>query len=288
MKWCAAVAAGMVLYAQAVGGVAAMHPACPGDRDCCVVHDTPGCDDEDCCNIVCAVDPFCCEVEWDQICVGHVDELCGFGCPPVTCTLDCPPEALDEGEPCGEDTNGGCDSTSPVFTDATCGDTFCGTMWAGAGTRDTDWYLVDHPGGSLIGFLASDFPGVCFIVDGIDTCSPVVVGDIGCGDHCSNIAVASADLSPGNYVVFVSLGTCSGGGIFEGFPCGSGFNDYLLEIACEPCLGDCEVTPDGIVGIVDFLALLGQWGNPGSCDFDGNGVSVTDFLILLANWGLCY
>ncbi len=44
---------------------------------------------------------------------------------------------------------------------------------------------------------------------------------------------------------------------------------------------------DGNVGIVDFLALLGQWGGPGSCDFDGGGVGITDFLELLANWGPC-
>jgi hypothetical protein len=42
------------------------------------------------------------------------------------------------------------------------------------------------------------------------------------------------------------------------------------------------------VSVVDFLALLAQWGQVGaSCDFDDSGVSVTDFLALLANWGPC-
>ena len=53
------------------------------------------------------------------------------------------------------------------------------------------------------------------------------------------------------------------------------------------CPWDCGGDNDGDVGIVDFLALLGQWGNPGSCDFDGGGVGITDFLELLANWGAC-
>jgi len=44
---------------------------------------------------------------------------------------------------------------------------------------------------------------------------------------------------------------------------------------------------DGNVGIVDFLALLAQWGGPGTCDFDGGGVGINDFLALLANWGPC-
>ena len=45
-----------------------------------------------------------------------------------------------------------------------------------------------------------------------------------------------------------------------------------------------------IVGIVDFLALLADWGpcEPGCCladlDIDGN-VGINDFLLLLGNWG---
>jgi hypothetical protein len=53
------------------------------------------------------------------------------------------------------------------------------------------------------------------------------------------------------------------------------------------CLWDCQALPEGAVGVTDFLALLAQWGGPGSCDFDGGGVGVTDFLALLANWGPC-
>ncbi len=54
---------------------------------------------------------------------------------------------------------------------------------------------------------------------------------------------------------------------------------------CE-CPWDCG-DQDGNVGIVDFLALLAQWGGPGFCDFDGGGVGIVDFLKLLANWGPC-
>jgi hypothetical protein len=53
------------------------------------------------------------------------------------------------------------------------------------------------------------------------------------------------------------------------------------------CPWDCAPPPDGVVNIVDFLAMLGQWGLPGSCDFDGGGVTITDFLLLLGNWGPC-
>ena len=61
------------------------------------------------------------------------------------------------------------------------------------------------------------------------------------------------------------------------------------------CGGLCPICPwdmdgDGIVGITDFLALLGAWGTDpgGPPDFDGDGnVGITDFLFLLGEWGPC-
>jgi hypothetical protein len=53
------------------------NPACgPGAGDCCVAHPNPGCDDVACCEAVCAIDPFCCDVQWDSICVGEAFDLC--------------------------------------------------------------------------------------------------------------------------------------------------------------------------------------------------------------------
>ena len=54
-----------------------------------------------------------------------------------------------------------------------------------------------------------------------------------------------------------------------------------------------DLDGDGVVDIVDFLALLQQWGLcpapcPPSCpaDLDGDcAVGIADFLLLLANWG---
>ena len=54
-----------------------------------------------------------------------------------------------------------------------------------------------------------------------------------------------------------------------------------------PCPWDCA-DGNGEVGIVDFLALLGEWGQVGTaCDFDNDGVGIVDFLKLLGNWGEC-
>ncbi|MHC4218767.1 MAG: hypothetical protein ACYSU7_09975 [Planctomycetota bacterium] len=249
---------GVNLSSVAAGGVAAAHPACPGDGDCCADggNGTPGCDNEACCNLVCdTLDAFCCDSSWDGLCATAAQGACEI-CMGPACPLDCPPGALDEGEPCLVDedtdvTNGGCNETPPVFTDASCGDTFCGQvstyLVGGGANRDTDWYMVDHPGGDISATLVSQFQGVCFIVDGVGPggvpCSPAVVGDIGCSADCANIQVAGADLPAGTVVVFVSSGSCAGGSVFDGIPCGSG-NDYVLTIDCEgPCQSDDDCPP---------------------------------------------
>jgi hypothetical protein len=58
-------------------------------------------------------------------------------------------------------------------------------------------------------------------------------------------------------------------------------------VRLPPCPADCG-NGDGTVGIVDLLALLGQWGmEGGACDLDLDGVGITDLLILLGAWGGC-
>jgi hypothetical protein len=61
-----------------------------------------------------------------------------------------------------------------------------------------------------------------------------------------------------------------------------------IEYLPPPCPWDCADPSDGEVSVLDFLALVAQWGQSGaSCDLDGGGVSVTDFLQMLAHWGPC-
>ena len=70
-------------------------------------------------------------------------------------------------------------------------------------------------------------------------------------------------------------------------------DDNGIPDECEP--PDCpwDLDGSGVVGVSDFLELLGAWGPcppQGDCaaDFDGSGdVGVSDFLKLLGNWGPC-
>ncbi|MEZ4227340.1 MAG: hypothetical protein R3B13_40760 [Polyangiaceae bacterium] len=59
-----------------VGGFGGTGGAPPGD--CCMVNPTPFCIDPKIASCVCASDPFCCQQNWDDICVSEVTSLgCG-------------------------------------------------------------------------------------------------------------------------------------------------------------------------------------------------------------------
>jgi hypothetical protein len=229
------------------------------------------------------------QVDCDCDGFGNVSDLCGI----------CLPGTPPENEPCGLDNNGGCNGAPPAFEAIACGDSVCGTVWANAGMRDTDWYelnLVDTDGDGLVKVRAeicTALPVVCYVLN----------------DDCANLVIqasteANADLegcltvclpAPATYWIFVAPGTL-GGGIFTGYPCDT-VNEYSLSVDCfEPCNtgGVCgckwDIDDSGDVGVADFLALLAAWGtNPGSpADFNCDGhVGVEDFLELLAHFGPC-
>lgn len=97
-----------------------------------------------CVSAICDADSFCCAGTWDDICVGQVDDLCGFSCPPPPCTSEsCPMGCCSSsgycyenlcqhyGVACGTafDSNGvgGCDVCKADGTCSTCDGTSCST-----------------------------------------------------------------------------------------------------------------------------------------------------------------
>jgi hypothetical protein len=44
--------------------------------DCFVAHTAPACDDEACCRLVCAIDPYCCTSSWDANCATVAEQVC--------------------------------------------------------------------------------------------------------------------------------------------------------------------------------------------------------------------
>jgi hypothetical protein len=48
----------------------------PESGDCFVEHWTPWCTDEACCELICKLDSFCCEIQWDDLCASYAAEFC--------------------------------------------------------------------------------------------------------------------------------------------------------------------------------------------------------------------
>ncbi len=75
----------------------------PSTGDCCENNGTPFCSDLECCEAVCAADPFCCETTWDGVCADEAADLCtlcarptGACClPDTSCTEDVTQEACE-------------------------------------------------------------------------------------------------------------------------------------------------------------------------------------------------
>lgn len=64
-------------------------------ESCFVVHSTPSCADAPCCETVCSTYPYCCSVSWDLTCRNAAIAACATFCIPT-----CPPQSLNENEPC--------------------------------------------------------------------------------------------------------------------------------------------------------------------------------------------
>jgi len=80
------------------------HEACPGQGSCCSPNGSPGCEIVECCNTICAVDSFCCDVEWDATCAIQAEDLCPDVCPGFDPDAYEPDDLLVEATPtsCGQ------------------------------------------------------------------------------------------------------------------------------------------------------------------------------------------
>ena len=67
--------------AEAQGLCTGSFPACSTSTGACDAgNGGGGCEDESCCNLVCAVDPFCCVDTWDGFCATEAASICGLNC----------------------------------------------------------------------------------------------------------------------------------------------------------------------------------------------------------------
>jgi subtilisin family serine protease len=189
------------------------------------------------------------------------------------CILECPPDANQETEPCGDDTNGGCNMDEPNFEPISCGDTVCGTAWYDGSTRDTDWYEIVTTEPIVLAWeVIAEFDVVIGLVE------TTVPGSGDCNDStgylspydaagaCGLASITTSCLPPGTYWLFVAPDFYA-----QSFDCNSNSKDYIATLTCEPCPTGACCLLDGscIPNQIDYecAAIEGFWQGPDTtCD----------------------
>jgi len=176
------------------------------------------------------------------------------GCADDPCITPCVICTENEGEPCGEDINGGCNMNPGLeyFTPLYNCDTICGTMWADNSTRDTDWYDMYLEEGSVLCLnIYSDIPWVMGMVEdsggwGTIECPATSFYQYTTGARCTSGYLEIMTPGPsGHYIIWI------GPSEFYYYPCGWwGGNNYQFTASwlLEPLLDPPEnlsITIDG-------------------------------------------
>jgi hypothetical protein len=288
MEWDGVCVNEAILFCSRPGG------ACPNPNHDCFTTGGPGCSVDWCCSWICEVDPFCCEVAWDSICVEEAD-VCSVK-PPPSCWSgaehEITPQCLFDGDDGFTDPNGGCDSIPASFDSIACGEVVCGLISTyidgvtDSPSRDTDWYAFSLAAGAEVTWAVNaGVPTAIYLLS--DGCPSEILAT-GSG---LLPAVATACLEAGNYVAFVAPQE------FSGVACDVGNNLYVATLSCVPRdLCPADIVPplgNGTVDSDDLFGIIEAWG-PCSCAADivpcptGNGVvDIDDLFEVINGWGVC-
>ncbi len=238
--------------------------------NCCVLHLGTGCDDPVCELAVCAAEPSCCDVFWDALCADLAATLCP-GCPGDL--------SLSPGSPC---IDAGDNAAVPeeIETDLDGNPRLLDVPeMPDAGNGEPP--VVDMGAYESLG-------GGCLALTG---------QEVVCHPDGSTFTLSIAGLSACTGGTVAATFTASGGDVGEDLCFTMMVNDEQGGFCCSTQLcapvPDCsqataDLDGDGLVGILDLLLLLAQFGTcQGPCwaDMDHDGaVGVTDLLVLLSNW----
>jgi hypothetical protein len=230
---------GMICRTQE-GASACVWPGEGIESNCCFEQPgATGCDDPACETAVCdgIPDPYCCETEWDGICVEEAQQVCGGLCP------------IENAQPqYGDCINvGDCDLGLNCIGD--------GATFGWCGTLDCVDDMVCQPPPAT-----GDAPAVCApINDMTDAC----VLDCSMGQTCPDgmacfmdfVCVWTLPLPPG-YNPCVIPGT----GCAMGETC---IDDGMMDPAYEVCAQDCVDVSDCTVGVPETGDAPVTCGDPG-------------------------
>lgn len=178
----------------------------PETGSCCFPHLGPYCNDEDCCDIVCALDSFCCSEggTWDSTCVGLAAQNCGDVCEDLLA--------------CGSPFSGDCcfASGSPYCNDETCCNAVCAMdafcceqAWDDACANQA---LITCAELCSLPSCGDPFAGSCFVVHAGPTCDDIECCEFVCTFFDPTCCTDSWDIA----CVKLAVGFCNPG--VCGFP----------------------------------------------------------------------
>ncbi len=271
---------------------------------CFEEHATPFCDDAECCAIVCAVDPFCCDSAWDEFCVDEAQELCaGCGDPDAgSCFENNGTPGCDDAKCCAIV----CDADPfccKVFWDGLCADEAAALCTVVSPKND----LCENAIRLKVPDFAVGFTNDATIDDSFPTCDVTITAPgiwysvMGTGNTMT--ATTCSEFTEYNTKLSVYCNTCGDptcvagndddcdlfGGLHSTVTwCSQKGAEYLILVhGFGAATGGFEliVFDDGVgcAGPVDCLPP-----NPCPWDLDGSGsVGAVDLLELLFSWGPC-
>jgi hypothetical protein len=200
-----------------------------GNGACCEANGSPGCRNADCQNDVCALDPLCCEVAWDECCAELALQICGAaGCELSTCAGFC-----------GGQSPGGCWCDSLCANYGDCCNDICEhcCTWPPCDCWNN---CAGACGGSV---LSCSCDAACFFYN---DCCPTLCSACPDTEGCN-----PADLTGDNIVNVNDLLLL----LARWGPCPMDADCELVEAPCP-----ADFTGDRAIDVLDLLFLLGNWG----------------------------
>lgn len=187
----------------------------PNTGDCCTDTGSASCNDATCCDAVCAVDPFCCDDTWDELCSVQAETICPELCGTATC-----------GDPklasCCE-----ANPLEPFCSDAACCEAVCALDGSCCSTNigwDNDC--------ATLGFPGTGGAGAQLVCPDLCGCADV------CGDINGDSASVNGPASNTDLLDFALFANCYG----------------LVPSTSPECLCS-DLTADGVIDEADFQLL---------------------------------
>jgi hypothetical protein len=219
-------------------------PVCPNPKHDCLTAGGPGCSDAECCEIVCALDPFCCATAWDGICVSEAATNCGF---PPPANDNCA-DRIAIGEVCQFPFNTiGAVTDGPAHVE-------CEDGFADQFVNQDIWYnyTPSCDGDVTVSLCGSALDTKLAVYDGC-SCELSDANLIDCEDDtCGLQSEITFPAIAGNcYKIRVG-----------GFGAAVGSGQLTISNSGVPCTSGCvsDVDNNGVTNVDDLLIIINGWG----------------------------